>query len=617
MDASPYNVVKSAISAAIAAACEGIGYGAPNLENAIDFAKGFGDISCSVSFRLAKEHKKDANSIASEIAVSLKKPSYVEKVTAENGFINFHLDRSAFSLLVLGEAKGMRSKINERVIIEYPSVNPNKPWHVGHLRNALLGDSIANMYEELGFDVEREDYIDDLGLQMAESLWWYLNSDGKADKKFDHWLGEEYVKVNQHLDEAAAKEGVPKTLSLMGQDGTYESKLLRDIVTECVKAQYETAFSFSIFHDLLVWESDIVREKLLEKALYKLKKYGFIETPTSGEYANCTVMDLKKIKDLPDEFKGLKEDVKVLVRSNGVPMYVAKDIAFHMWKFGIIENLFKYSVFTDRQLNGDVLYTTSPEGKEMDFARVKIAINIIDARQSHPQSVLKLAFRAMGMIDEANSIRHLAYGMVELESGALSGRKGTWLGYSADDLIRETEAKAKGLVSSRFKMGKYEMEEIVAGVAVSAIKFEFLRVSPERKIVFSWGSALNFEGNSGPYAQYMHARAARILEEAPKEALGKKLEKAPEITDAEFSLVKLISKGDYIIEKAANELRPNVIADYITELGYAFAGFYEKSPILKAGSETEKAFRIKLTAAFKRTMKKMLEMLGMAALERM
>ncbi|MFI5412626.1 MAG: arginine--tRNA ligase [Candidatus Micrarchaeales archaeon] len=619
MGGSAYSKVRSELAELVKGASDSSNYSTEGVENTIDFSKGFGDISCSVAFRLAKEHKKDANSIANEIKSKLEKPDYVEKVTVENGFINFHLKRKEFTKIILdSSAETQKQKKRERAIIEYISVNPNKPWHVGHLRNALLGDSIANIYDALGYDVERENYIDDLGLQMAETTWWFINRNNKPDKKFDQWLGEEYVKVNQEIStNNDTKEGISKMLALMGQDGTYESKIERDIANGCITAQYETASSYGIYQNLMVWESDILHEHLLEKALVILRNYGFVSVPKNGDYANCTIMDLKKIKDLPEEFKGLKADVKVLIRSDGTPTYVAKDIAFHMWKLGMIENSFKYSIFMEKQKNGQPLYTTGPEGKAMDFAKADIAINVIDARQIQEQSLVKLAFAAMKKGKHADSIMHLAYGVVELESGALSGRKGTWVGYTADDLLRETRIKAHQLISSRFKFGKEEEEKVVKSVALSAIKFEFLKMGPEKKIVFSWERALNFEGNSGPYAQYMHARATRILEEAPKELLKRKVVDLPKINDGEFALVKLLSKQMDVVEKAAKELRPNVITEYVSELAHGFATFYENSPILKAESEDEKAFRIRLTLTFKNSMKGALELLGIEPLEKM
>jgi arginyl-tRNA synthetase len=612
---SAYSITRSNLAASISKALVKLGYKADDIEGSIEFSKAFGDISCSICFKLAKEYKKEANTIANEIKSKMEKPDYVELVAIEKGFVNFHLDKKAFTKMVL-EEKPQQQKRKDKAVIEYVSLNPNKPLHIGHLRNALLGDSIANIYSYLGYNVERENYIDDLGLQMAEITWWYLSGHNKPDKKFDHWLGEEYVKVNQHLEEPEAKEGIRKVLELMGQDGTYESKIVRDIATGCVNAQYETIWNFRIYQDLMIWESDIVNEHILEKAIEQLKNYKFIKKPKEGDYAGCVVIDMNEINDLPEEFKGLKEKMKVLVRSNGTPTYLAKDIAFHMWKLGMLENVFKYSVFVEKQPNGKPLYTTSQEGKKMDFANVNIVINLIDARQSHEQSLIKLTFAAMGKKNKADNIKHIPYGVVDLESGTLSGRKGTWMGYIADDVLRETESRAQKLISGRFKFGKEEERKVVKSVALAAIKFEFLKPGTEKKITFSWERALNFEGNSGPYAQYMHARATRILEEAPRALLKKKYD-ASNITDPEFALVKLISKKAEVAEKAAKELRPNTVADYINELAYSFAAFYENSPILKAESEDQKSFRLALTSSFKDAIKTMLELLGIDALEKM
>ena len=190
------------------------------------------------------------------------------------------------------------------------------------------------------------------------------------------------------------------------------------------------------------------------------------------------------------------------------------------------------------------------------------------------------------------------------------------MGYSADDLLREIKSKASNLINEKFSFDKAESDKIAKSVALAAIKFEFLKIAPEKKIIFSWERALNFEGNSGPYAQYMHARATRILEGAPENVLDN-LETPLKISDNEFALVKLISKEMAVLEKATYELRPNVITEYINELASAFATFYEQSPILKADSGQEKIFRIRLTACFRDVMRNMLQLLGMEALEKM
>ncbi len=622
MAKSAYSELKSSISSCIKAALESYGYKTDGIDNSIDLSKGIGDISCSISFRLAKEYKKNPDAIANEIKSKITKIKYVEKITVEGGFINFHLERSEFSSSAIHYALNYEDlkRLSDlgkgiSVIVEYPSANPVHPLHVGQLRNALLGESISRICESCSYEVERENYIDDLGLQMVQAVWGHLHLEAPPEMKFDHRIGRLYVDANKQMESRGMKEEISNLTHLIEQDGTYESKLTRELAEMCTRAQYETLFDYGIYQDLLVWESDIVREKLLDRAMDLLLKRNLIEKIKEGEYKDCIVIDLSKIKELPKGFENMKENIKVLIRSNGTPTYVAKDIAFHMWKFGMLENNFKYVKFIE-QRNGKTLYSTGSEGSKMDFGNMQRAINIIDARQSHPQEILKLAFRGMGRNEIADNLIHFAYGKVDLEDGALAGRKGTWIGNTADDVLAEAVRKASALINSKSDIGKDEQGKIARNVALSAIKFEFLRFSPEKYMIFSWKSALNFEGNSGPYAQYMHARATRILEEAPKGLLAKELSYS-DISDHEFGLVKLLSKADLIAEKAAHELRPNVIAEYINELSQTFAAFYDRSPILRAESDAQKAFRLQLALAFKNTTKAMLALLGIEALDRM
>ncbi len=621
---SPVFELKSEISNSISAAMKDLGYAQRDISGTIDFSKGFGDISCSVSFSLSKEQKKNPNAIANELRGRIKKPRGVESISAVNGFINFHLSRKEFSSGVISYAsnpENLKSLSNSgkgiNVIIEYPSANPIHPLHVGHLRNALLGDSISKTYKACGYTVEREDYIDDFGLQMVQAMWGHLHLKSPDDKKFDHRIGKLYVEVNKHAESTDMKDELSRLTQLIEQDGTYESRLTREVAEACVRAQYETLFNYGIYHDLLVWESDIVKDKLLDKAMHTLSAIKLTEKMADGEYKDCVVIDLNKIKDLQKEFQGLKENIKVLIRSNGTPTYVAKDIAFHMWKFGMLENDFKYIKFIKHQSDGTMLYSTAQTGSRKEFGNMSRAINIIDVRQSHPQEMLKLAFRGMGKSSIADNIIHFAYGKVDLEEGALAGRKGTWIGNTADELLEEAMTKARTLIGSKLEHSKADEEKIARNVALAAIKFEFLKYAPEKQMIFSWKMALSFDGNSGAYAQYMHARASRILDEAPREFTSKALKDIPEISDSEFELVKTISKANGIAEKAAQELRPNVITEYINELSYAFSRFYDQCPILKADSESEKSFRLALTLSFRNTIKMMLYLIGIDALERM
>ncbi len=624
---SPYGIVVKGIAAAVTGAISELGWKETGLSNTIGASKGFGDISCSVAFKLAKELKKSPKEIADAIASKLGPVEMVAKAEADGGYVNFYLDRKSFAAATLGyaarlEAGKAASDLGKglKVIIEYPSVNPNKPWHIGHLRNALLGDAVANIYDACGYEVEREDFINDLGLQVAESLWGYMNLGDKPEGKFDTWLGEEYVKVSKAIGEnAETKAGVGKLLSLIEQDGTYESKLGREVSEKCVMAQYDTSFKYGIYHDVLVWESDVLGYKLLEKAMGILEKANIAKKADDQEYNGCFVINLNEVKELPKELQGLKENSKVLIRSDGNPTYVAKDIAFHMWKFGLIPSAFKYSVFLERQPNGKTLYTTSKDGRPMDFGGVKKAINIIDVKQSFPQMILKLSFNALGRDDIADGIEHLAYGRVELEGESLAGRKGTWEGYTADLLLEETIKKALSLIGTRFNLTESEHNRIARIIALSAIKFEFLKIAPEKWITFSWKWALNFDGDSGPYCQYMHARASRLIEDSRAD-VGSLLI-GPDCTlisgDNEFRLLKLISQATDMVEKACKEMRPNVITDYIVDLAGAFGKFYDSVPVLKAKVEDEKKARLALVLGFAKSMKFSLGLLGLEAIDRM
>jgi arginyl-tRNA synthetase len=249
----------------------------------------------------------------------------------------------------------------------------------------------------------------------------------------------------------------------------------------------------------------------------------------------------------------------------------------------------------------------------MPFSGADIAVNVIDVRQSHPQMIMRLAVGSIGNKGIMDNIKHVAYGEVELESGGLSGRTGNWIGYSADDILEEAIARSRKLITSRFEYQADERERIAKAVALAAIKFEFLKYGIEKKIVFAWDKALNFEGGSGPYHQYMCARANRILEEAS--SIRERVDTS-EINEYEFNLLKRISIAREAVEKACSEGKPNVITDYLNILSSEFAKFYENCPVLKA-DEKRRGLRIEITKLFKETSASMLGLLGIEALARM
>ncbi len=621
-----YITIKESIASALRDSIKGSAISDTDLDNSIGMSKGFGDISCSIALNIGKREGRNPEEVADSIIAAMKKPQCVSLVEQKAGFINFTLDRGkatkdAISDILASREECLRSDIanGDRAIIEYPSVNPAHPWHIGHLRSALLGDTIANIHDRCGAYVEREDYIDDLGLQATQAVWGYMHPElveaaKKQEGKFDHWLGNIYVEVNAKAKDERINKMINETVVKIEDNNTEESKVAREVTGKCVEAYYLTSFDYGIYHDVLIRESDIVHERLLDKAIAVLRDKGIISAG-SGKYENCTVIDFTGIEGLPKEISNAKEKIKVLVRSNGVPTYVAKDIAFHMWKFGLLDNPFKYSVFIV-QPNGKELYITSQKGDSKDFGSMNKAINTIDARQSNEQAAVKFSIMKMEG-SKGKSLMHVAYGVVDLETGHLAGRKGTWIGFTADELLEESKKKAAALMSDKLVKNKAEQEYIIKNIALSGIKFEFLKISPEKRIIFSWARALNFEGNSGPYCQYMHARASRLIEDSKAEQLqASDADFSGATSNQEFNLVKQLMLGRYMLEKSYRELRPNVLTDYANDLAQAFSKFYESSPILKADEKTRMA-RLLLVMAFKEMMGGVLRTLGITPLERM
>ncbi|HUC38556.1 MAG TPA: arginine--tRNA ligase [Candidatus Acidoferrum sp.] len=630
MPDSPYAGLKAQLEESLAGAMSLCGYDPKQLENTVDISKGIGDFSCSVAFRISKEKKVNPKEIAASIAGKLKGSKMVKQVTVDNGYINFHIDRKEFSASAINYIIANRERLasttlgnGKKIIVEYVSVNPVHPWHVGHLRNAILGDSVANIYSACGYRVERENYMDNLGLQAAEAVWGKIHSDQLKvqegpEKKYDYSIGEIYVATNRLIaqkPEIAAD--VKRTLALMEQDGTYESKIAREMAESFLMAERETAFSYGIYQDVVIWEGDIVREHLLEKMLEILEKKKLTKKPSDGKYKGCVIIELADLKNIPKELTGLREDAKVLIRSDGSANYLAKDIAFHMWKLGLIRNNFLFDKFIEKQPDGKPLFTTSEKGEKKDFGGADMAITLTDTRQNFEQLLIKVIFNSIGEGEKANGLKHIGYGEVDLEGAKLSGRKGTWVGYTANDLLDEARGKVITAIKPNEEINDEERERIAEKVAIGAIKFEFLKISPERKIIFSWDRALSFEGNSGPYCQYTYARATRILDKS-----GMKEQRNASASDAfeeqnTFNLVKLMSGYQDVLEKACREDRPNVITDYLIELSSAFSKFYESVPILKDESTDKKAALLALVSAFRNVMKVMLGSLGIEAIERM
>ena len=573
----------------------------------------FGDIASTIAFSLAKKRKEDPRRIAEEIAAKVEKHKWIGKAEAAGPYINFFFSDEFYAdgmkkVTAEGENFG-RGEKKGKALVEFPSVNPNKPWHIGHLRNALLGDSVSNILAFSGYNVERLDYIDDLGLQVAQSLWGYIHGAEEADKKFDHWLGEKYVEVAEKIEKKMVESEVRELLKELEKGEGNIAEKGREMVERCVHAQYETAFSYGIYHDGMIFESDISRA-ILKKGLEQLSKSDAIVVEKDGENKGCLVAKMEG-----KEFEGLKSADKVLIRSDGTAVYTGKDVVFQLWKFGKVPGRLCFKPFVT-QPNGKVCYATWKEGKEMDFGKGDIVINVIGVEQTYPQKVIAEILRLMGLGKEAKNSIHLAYEHAWLPGAKFSGRMGTWIGYTSDELLKEGVKRAMERVKA--ETSDEEKEKIARSVGAGAIRFSFLKIAPEKKITFKWDEALSLEGDSAPYLQYAHARACAVLEKAKEAQAPRKGKEAYSFTTEEKALLSLAFQFPDIVERAGRDYKPHYIADYLLDLAAAFNRFYATSPILAPeNDEATREARLGVLKAAKVSLSNGLALLGIEAIEKM
>ncbi|MBE0526154.1 MAG: arginine--tRNA ligase, partial [Candidatus Thorarchaeota archaeon] len=398
-----------------------------------------------------------------------------------------------------------------------------------------------------------------------------------------------------------------------------DAKISGEMVRKCLKAQCQTGYRLGIYHNLQVWESAIAHSGILSLARDMILNCDNISIPEDGDKAGCIVANLSVI----DEFKDMQDPYKILFRSDGTRTYTGADVALQLWKFGLVKDPFKYTVF-EKQPNGEDVKRTALEGKEGNFGKFDIVLNVIASRQAHPQKMVYTVLDLMGYSKESQNSHHIAYEFVGLEGEDFSGRHGTWIGYSVDDVIDKATELAMVEVDKRNPEDSDEFKEAVANqVAVGAMRYFMLNASPDRKITFRWEQALDFNGDAAPYLQYALARANRILEKT--EPGNGKIELSKIVSDPEFELVKAISKFPEEILEVARAMRKEVwgtsfISNRITAYGYnlatLFSKFYDSCPVLKAEPGVREA-RLAIVESFRITMANCLRVLGIPVINRM
>ncbi|WP_420596540.1 arginine--tRNA ligase [Deinococcus sp.] len=530
-----------------------------------------GDYGTPAAFQLAKLLGQNPAQVAQQLAQTVKLPPGIARAETAGPFLNFFVDAGAFvEAVVIDPATPEQG--SGKVVIEHTSVNPNKELHVGHVRNVVLGDSMGRIFRAAGHEVEIQNYIDDTGRQAAESLFAKQHYGRRWDgvQKYDHFMGEGYVRLNADPDKPSYEEGISAVLHRL------ETGELRGEIEQIVKAHLETCFRLGARYDLLNWESDVVGSGFLSQAMNILEASSYTARPSEGKFAGAFVMDVSSF------MPGLEESNVVLMRSGGTAMYAAKDIGYQFWKFGLFEGM-KFKPFVTEP-DGHVVWTSAPDGQpdiRKRFGHAAEVINVIDSRQEHPQKIVRASLGVAGHAEQEERSIHLSYAFVTYEGQTISGRKG--IGVSADAVLDEASLLVTELMQTLKPevIGTPEGAEIVRRIAVGAIRFAMLKAEPTRQIDFRWDQALSLQGDTAPYVQYAAVRAGNILKKAAAEGYATDGTGADwaQVTDLELNLAKIVAKFPEVIAASVRVHSPHVVAQYALELASAFNSWYNaKTP---------------------------------------
>ncbi len=635
-----------------------------------------GDLSVTVAFELARRLRKAPRVIAAELAAELGPIPEVARVeVTPQGYLNFFLDRPAFLAgRLAGPLPARAAAGGPKTIVEHTAINPNKAAHVGHLRNATLGDTLVRVLRFRGVPVEVQNYIDDTGVQVADVIVGFrelehLDLDGiraVADSaRFDYYCWDLYARVTDWYAEEKTRLAIRSaTLHDIERGGTEAAAIGAFITDRIVRCHLETMARLNVYYDLLAHESDILTLQFWATAFEILKREGAVFLQQQGPLAGCWVMPIadRDHEDAPgaapavegtaDDADSAEAREKVIVRSNGTVTYVGKDLAYQFWKFGLLGRDFRYRGFY-RQRNGVLLWVTTSdpaagEATAPAFGHAAAVYNVIDVRQSYLQQLLRQGLTAIGHPDEAERSVHFSYEMVALshqtarqlgygadsaEPGRpfveVSGRKG--LGVKADDLLDAMVAKAEHEVSRRNPdLDAAARRRIAETIAVAAVRYFLIKFSRGKVIAFDIDEALNFEGETGPYLQYAVVRANNIFvklqerEGLDEDGILAALAETPEAELAGgahgqdlWALVLEASRLDEVVEQAVRTLEFSVLAKYAFGLAQMFNAFYHKYPILNEEQVAAKRWRAAAASYFRIQLTRALDLMGLQVPPRM
>ena len=609
----------------------------------------YGEVAVPAAFHLAKQLRQAPKKIAAELVTGIGAIEGVAALeVAGNGYINARFDRGAYAHSLLRPETESAVEGDEKIIVEHTNINPNKAAHIGHLRNAVLGDTFVRMLRSRGKRVEVQNYIDNTGVQVADVVvgFHYLEQKSPADverliaggeQRFDYLCWDLYARTSSYYKEHPESLAWRiETLHAIEAGEGVLSELGHLIAGAIVRAHLKTMLRLGVEYDVLPRESEILHLKFWASAFELLKQRQAIYLESEGKNAGCWVMPAEAFSSAATQ----TDDSKVIVRSNGTVTYVGKDIAYQLWKFGLLGKDFYYRPLHQYE-DGRTLWVSCDEPVEApaipQFGHGTRVYNVIDVRQSYLQDVVEAGLRALGFTQQADQSIHFSYEMVALsprcsaELGIplseedkkrpyveVSGRKG--LGVKADDLIDRLIEEALQEVASRHPEASPEEQRTVATqIAIGALRFFLLKYTRNSVIAFDFQEALSFEGETGPYVQYAAVRARNILrkleergEALPdfaKELSGEALARQVSFEDF-WQLLLAASKADSAIDRAVNSGEPAHVAKYAFQLAQAFNNFYHQYHILHEPDREKKVFLLWMTDFFRAQLERTLGILG-------
>jgi arginyl-tRNA synthetase len=639
----------------------------------------FGEYALPIAFELAKKLRKAPRKIAEEIVTGAGAiPGFEKFEVAGGGYINVRVNRAELASALAADESPTADVLPGKVLVEHSSINPNKAAHIGHLRNAILGDTFVRLLRFAGREVDVQNYIDNTGVQVADVVVGFLNIEKKsraqiealaAAPRFDYVCWDLYARVSQRYEEDKSNLQARAATLRSIEEGNNETAAIADLISIAVlKRHLETMDRLDIEYDFLPRESEILHLHFWDAAFIKLKEAGVLTYEADGKNKGCWIMrragTAKPLTTGSTEGTGEKiteEDQKVIVRSNGTVGYVGKDIAYHMWKFGLLGRDFGYRKFYRYPNAHDCwISTTDGEKDHPHFGDVAEIYNVIDARQSEAQNTVIEALRGLGHGEAADRYTHFSYEMVALtprcaaELGytlseedkarswiEVSGRKG--FGVKADDLLDALITSASKEVDARHpELSEPERASIATQIAIGALRYFMLKFTKPSVIAFDFNDALSFEGDTGPYAQYAVVRASNIFRKggldpesfcrdaacrvslSPSNA-GAAGDEASLVSTEDFAkylngdsgndiweLWLAAAKTSYIVSQCIATTEPAYLAKHTFQLAQLFNTFYHRYPILSEADEGRRKFLLATVAVVRRELIRVLAAMGIS-----